>query len=382
MKPTEIAGFFKQQYKPFAQSVFSIPPQKEIDRILKEHRAIYFPGCAALYHINKSESHHRDFADRMVTILPGDLFVSDFAYTHQANAIRALNLLKQRAKEAGAGCWLELFEEDEGAKDAALHCGFIYVASKISAFSDVRGIYGWWDPSIRARAIRSIPPVLDNAEELTLSEVVKGFATPREVAAIRAELDEYLLVHHGKWADHYSNYNIRKSWTAFALRGFVKDDPGFIIKPSEMMRKWKEANKHLLNNELTQTTAAPFFPNAWKLALKIPGQKERVRFMRLAAETGELGRHADISDRFAGVQNGLVARFHVPIRTCDECYFRAWDARGKKLEQKLKVGNLYYLDQRKPHAVVNQCKEDRVHFVVDVFMNPQARALLNVRTLI
>jgi hypothetical protein len=377
MNPEAIAAFFKRQYKPHAQSVFSIPPVKEIEKIVNAHHAIAFPGVAALYHINKSESHHRDFADRKVAILPGDFFVSDFSMTHNTNGMRALNLLKQRATEAKVGCWLEIFEEDEDAKLAALHAGFIYVASKISAFSDVRGLYGWWDPSVRSRAMKSLPPALDAAEELTLCKVVERFASRDQIWNVSHEVENYLQHHGGSWANHYSNYNIRKTWTAFALKGFVKDDPAFIIKPSEMMRKWKLAHKDVLNNEVEQTTAAPFFPAAWTLASKIPGLKERVRFMRLAPEKGELGRHADISDRFAGVQKGLVARFHVPIKTCDECTFRAWDARGKLIELKLKVGNLYYLDQRKPHAVLNACKEERVHFVVDVFMNEQARALLN-----
>ena len=44
----------------------------------------------------------------------------------------------------------------------------------------------------------------------------------------------------------------------------------------------------------------------------------------------------------------------------------------------MKVGNLYYLDIRKPHQAVNKGDEDRLHLVVDVRSNKKFRDWLKM----
>ena len=42
----------------------------------------------------------------------------------------------------------------------------------------------------------------------------------------------------------------------------------------------------------------------------------------------------------------------------------------------MKVNEAWLLDTRKPHRAVNEGNEDRVHLVIDIVANEQARTLL------
>jgi hypothetical protein len=63
------------------------------------------------------------------------------------------------------------------------------------------------------------------------------FAGAEERALMLAEIAAY-----APWAQHYSSYNLRHSWTAFALRGYDAADAGFIIKPDDMSKRWQAEN--------------------------------------------------------------------------------------------------------------------------------------------
>lgn len=180
----------------------------------------------------------------------------------------------------------------------------------------------------------------------------------------------------GKWSQHYSDYNKRDSWSAFALRGFDAEDPSFIIKPEEMSKRWKKENPERLEASCCETIAARSFPETMKLVDRIPAKKERVRMMRLAPKIGELGRHADITDRNAGTSDGKIARLHIPIVTDERCKFRTWSETGKESVSQVPVGSLWYLDVRKPHSVVNPSPKERIHLVVDVVCNEEIRKMI------
>jgi hypothetical protein len=98
--------------------------------------------------------------------------------------------------------------------------------------------------------------------------------------------------------------------------------------------------------------------------------------MRLRAGGGELTRHADITDRQAGVRDGRIIRLHIPIVTNPQVLFSAWTARGERLDVRFPVGALCYLDQRKPHTAINPGSTDRIHLVVDAFAHEELRALI------
>ena len=87
--------------------------------------------------------------------------------------------------------------------------------------------------------------------------------------------------------------------------------------------------------------------------------------MRLEPGGGELSRHADITDRDAGTAAGRISRLHFPILSPDDCRFTVWNHRGFRDSIHLREGRLWYLDQRKSHAVLNSSTGVRVHLVVD-----------------
>ena len=58
-------------------------------------------------------------------------------------------------------------------------------------------------------------------------------------------------------------------------------NPSFIEKPAEMSKGWKARNPQRMAAEARPTAVAGLFPAALELASRLPGEKERIRFMRL-----------------------------------------------------------------------------------------------------
>ena len=250
---------------------------------------------------------------------------------------------------------LEIFDEDIEVRNLVEQLGFKYITSKIAASSDIKGIY--------ASGV-TIDYKLQSGEDVNIKELSNQFLTDAELEQIKTELQTFT-----SWADHYSSYNKRQSWSAFALRGYKAEDPNFIIKPNEMSQKWKLENVNMLTETSAWTTAVDKFPITQKIVQsKFAGSvPDRVRFMRLTKGKGELSRHADITDREAGVQEGRVVRLHIPIYTNPNVIFNSWTHKGERTEANMSEGSLWYLDVRKPHTAVNHGEEDRVHLVMDFF---------------
>jgi len=177
------------------------------------------------------------------------------------------------------------------------------------------------------------------------------------------------------WVDHYSSYNKRRSWHAVALRSFG-GDAAFIEKPAEMSKAWKAEHADSLAWTARDTPLMRQLPALAELAHQIPGGKQRVRLMRLTAG-GELSRHADITDKEAGIQTGKVARIHIPLISNEACRFQSWRLDGLGADDVfMQPGRAWYLDTRKPHAARNAGRDARVHLVIDAMASPALRALL------
>lgn len=362
---------FAACYKPYSFGAFGLPKERDIATMLARNSLLYTKagdgsyGAVADVVILASGSHHTDFAGNDVHIPSGAAFIRHLAWTDIECARRLLSIADSRtAAFRSAQLWMELHEENNDAKSLAQDLSLRWVASKVMASSDIKGLYASGD---------STQPELEPADQVAMREVRADFLSPTEHAGIVAELTKF-----ADWAQHYSSYNKRQSWTAFALRGYVADDPTFIIKPNEMSAKWKKENAALLDAKPTETTAAREFPITNSIvAGRIPGAKDRVRFMRLAPGGGELTRHADITDREAGTKDGAVVRLHIPIFTSPLVEFSSWDHRGQHKTMAMRERGLYYLDQRKPHAVVNRDQErERIHLVVDTLSNADLRSML------
>lgn len=321
-------------------------------------------AAAAIFRVVKAPTKHEDFAGSVATMRRGDLFVRSIA--GPADGKRRIFA---EIAATGATVWVEGHVENRPLVELLeLELGFHRVMTKVSASSDLKGLWCDAGPGL-ARNMRW-PSGFNAADQVSLKVLDPAFLRPGEREAIAAELEA------APWAQHYSGYNKGKTWTAFALAGYDAADPGFIIKPSEMSKKWKEANPERMRAGCGRTSAAARFPAAWKALERLGLSFQRVRFMRLAASGGELTRHADITDPEAGTKDGRIARLHIPLVSPEECVFRSWSLRGEENRLHMAEGALCYLDTRKPHAVINPGASERIHLVADAYSTPALRALI------
>ena len=303
------------------------------------------------------ESRVADFTGEVRCVLPTDtLRIDRFAYRpgHADSLGRALAVNAPLAVE----CFVE-HGNDRALMD---RLGLRLAAVKVRASSELIGVWVSEDIPILSEPDRhellGLEPLLWTADLDLLDEA------QTEVGAVEPA-----------FVSHYSGYNKRGTWSALALRGFGgKAD--FIIKPAEMSRGWQQQNPDTLDWPCEDTPLRDALPACWQIAESIPGPKQRVRLMRLAAGKGELSRHADTTDRESGIAEGRVARIHVPLSTNPEVRFSTWSQFGSRFTKHLPVGTGWYLDTRKPHAATNRGSTDRVHLVVDVHATPELRSLL------
>ena len=109
---------------------------------------------------------------------------------------------------------------------------------------------------------------------------------------------------------------------------------------------------------------------------KIPSTFERVRLMKIKANS-EIGKHSDKIDKDFGFDDGNIVRIHVPIRTNEDVVFYLWEGREKTFNH-LKTGHFYYVDVRAPHSVINNSNVDRIHLVMDTYVNHEVKELLGL----
>jgi hypothetical protein len=382
-----VAALFKAELGPHSYGAFGVPKENTIaeahaeggliwtrDKFLRDSPIV----AAAIVRQLAAPSTHEDFAGRKAKLQAGDLFIRSLAGSLEGKG-RILARLLERSAERGRAVWVEGHVENRELVALLEGLKFRRVMTKIAGSSDLKGLWiafaktpNWHEPSIRSR----MPGELHAADEPALAILAGGFISEEERDAILAEAEAYSQLVGGAWADHYSGYNKRHSWTAFALLGFDPADPSFIEKPAEMNRAWKKANPERRDAKCGPTSALAHFPAAMAVAARIPGAKQRLRLMRLAPQGGELTRHADITDPEAGTGPGKLARLHIPLRTSEACSFRGWGLDGEELERHFPERALCYLDTRKPHAARNEGEVERIHLVLDCFVGPELRRMI------
>jgi hypothetical protein len=370
-----LVTLFARSYKPYSFGSFGKPTRPYIraalaaNHIVCSFNAGHSLTGAAIFTIAKRGSAHKDFSQRECVIPGGSLYVRHLAVSENTSEATSSLVEELGHRAQGAPVWLEIHEENEQIRrQIEEQFSFKYVMTKIMASSDIKGVY------FRGACIDNQPP-LCLSDVPSLKCLRAQFLSPAEINGIVHELNQYTS-RFGPWPQHYSHYNKRHSWTAFALRGYCSSDPTFIAKPAEMSKRWKSENPKLLKSTCDDTTAARYFPHTMRIVRRIFGPKERIRFMRLAPHGGELSRHADITDREAGTRDGYVARLHIPLVTHNEVLFESWGLRGEHQEMHFAAGGLYYLDQRKPHRVVNRSLVERIHLVIDAYSSQALRELL------
>ncbi|MBC8429950.1 MAG: aspartyl/asparaginyl beta-hydroxylase domain-containing protein [Pelagibacteraceae bacterium] len=169
-----------------------------------------------------------------------------------------------------------------------------------------------------------------------------------------------------------TKYTKGSDWTAISLYGYgpkITD----ILKPGVLKSSVKIDEKLQWTNLHEATPLNPVF----KILENLPCKYERVRFMKL--EAGKIiGRHSDKIDKDLGFDDGQIMRIHIPIRTNDDVVFSLYESPRAKVayEYNLKTGHYYYMDVTKPHAVRNMSEVDRIHLVVDCYVNDSLRTMV------
>jgi hypothetical protein len=366
----DLAGLFKDDFKPHSYGQFGIPNERDIATALHDKNIAWSkdslslrPNAVAIFRKTKAGSSQSDFAQRSISIRRGDLQIRSIAGDPTALDLLLRKLLTRAGK---IPTWMEVHVEHKFHSNLPTALGFEYVTTKIAASSDLKALW-LANASVSARVSSDLHPA-------DIPSLRKLSVEPPEDLLARAltEINEY----GPRWAQHYSSYNKRQSWTAIALRGFDPNNPGFIIKPSEMSKKWKAENPERLRAHCQPTEASDHLPAVLELAKLIPGSPERIRLMKLSAGKGELTRHADITDRDAGTASGRISRFHIPLQTAPDCVFSGWNLDGTRERRHFPVGTSFYLDIRKPHAVKNTATVERIHLVVDVACDKNTRSLI------
>ena len=176
-----------------------------------------------------------------------------------------------------------------------------------------------------------------------------------------------------KFSKVKTKYSKGDDWTAISLRGYGPT-PLDILKPNVLKSKVNESAE-LQDTDLLSDQRFTIVKEVLK---KIPSTFERVRLMKIKANSG-IGKHSDKIDKDFGLEDGKIVRIHVPIRTNDQVNFSLWDGR-EEIQNYLEEGHYYYVDVRAPHAVTNNSDVDRIHLVIDTYVNNDILGLLGIAT--
>ena len=176
-----------------------------------------------------------------------------------------------------------------------------------------------------------------------------------------------------KFSKVKTKYSKGDDWTAISLRGYGPT-PLDILKPNVLKSKVNESAE-LQDTDLLSDQRFTIVKEVLK---KLPSTFERVRLMKIKANSS-IGKHSDKIDKDFGLEDGKIVRIHVPIRTNDQVNFSLWDGR-EEIQNYLEEGHYYYVDVRAPHAVTNNSDVDRIHLVVDTYVNSDILRLLGIET--
>jgi hypothetical protein len=351
---------FQKDYKPYVFGAFGMPNERDIADALANGKVVKTNNdTIAIYQVYSAKSKITDFTQTNINIQSGWVYIKHIAGAQKKK------ILKYFIDKIESPILLEIFDEDVELKNLVEYLGFKYVTTKIAASSDLKGIY--------CRNV-NINYSLPDVEKINIKQLSNNFLSNKQLSSIRHELEIY-----SSWANHYSSYNKRQSWSAFSIRGYEPTDSNFIIKPNEMSQSWKKENPEKLVTKSDWTNIAHLFPETKKIveSMFFNAVPDRVRFMKLTKGKGELSRHADITDKEAGVMPNKVVRLHIPIQTNEDVIFQSWSHKGEKSVVNMPEGTLWYLDVRKPHTAVNNGDLDRIHLVMDFYSNEELTKFIN-----
>lgn len=343
----DVSRFLQHYSKRYYAGAFATPTAKEIDKMPREDvadlRSDSGDRTVLIMKNLTRDSFRRDFVGNKMMLPAGAKLVTNIARTPGAPIpnLQAFDFVFS-------------YVEDRELTAGLLSQGRVMTSTNITAASEI--VACWGQPGTGASYAA--------ADLVTVGRV--PLAVPDSLrASIVSEIQPLV-----GWDDDYPFYS-DGSWSALSVRGFYKDDPTRGVKPAEMPKAWKAENPGDLALDCEWTRLANDCPSIVTLIESVPWwtNLERVRLLRMEGRGGKGGalkRHTDITDRAAGTRDGQIARFHIALQTHPDIKMTAWTLEGKATPIHLAPWDCWYLDQRKPHAVVNPTGVDRVHLVVDV----------------
>ena len=168
-----------------------------------------------------------------------------------------------------------------------------------------------------------------------------------------------------------TKYSKGTDWTALSLKGYLTD-PKDILKPYVLQMNTKQIVQQtpvetVLTDLFFESEMSSIAQIISDLYSKYSLRFQRVRLMKLNAHT-KIDKHTDKVDKEFLDEDEPLLRLHLPIKTNDKVSFSIWN--GKLKESKiLETNQLYFVDVTKPHSVVNNSNEDRIHLVLDCYDN-------------
>ena len=379
LKTSEIDEVIKEQYKEEAKffQKYDVPPihesqpiatkEKNLDPFKKVNWKNIFDEnykgnyrykkvddeLVWAYFIKESKSNRgiKDIADDIVgRIQPGDLQITRFAYNDEYKDDLIQNIQKEREEknnffsDTEKDLWftdvnMELDEDKSLVEDI----GGRWLSSKITAVgSEVRGMYYCGTKE---------QPGFSKHEDITIKKMNFKSLTDKECSELVEEIKNYQDALN-PWSYDGINGNYggpEKTWYTIEVVPIKPDSPTDhkILDSLPKLKKIVE----------TITTVDKC---TWLVITRVEPKK------------GLIQRHTDIGyDSWDyktknGPKVGNSLRVHFPIQVDDDCVFTQVGLDGNEIDHRLKVGEYYYMDKRKPHWVVNNSENYRFHVIMDI----------------
>ena len=379
LKTSEIDESIKEQYKKEAKffQQYDVPPihesqpiatkEKNLDPFKKVNWKNIFDEnykgnyrykkvdgeLVWAYFIKESKSNRgiKDIADDVVgRIQPGDLQITRFAYNDEYKDDLIQNIQKERVEknnffsDTEKDLWftdvnMELDEDKSLVEDI----GGRWLSSKITAVgSEVRGMYYCGTKE---------QPGFSKHEDITIKKMNFKSLTYKECSELVEEIKNYQDALN-PWSYDGINGNYggpEKTWYTIEVVPIKPDSPTDhkILDSLPKLKKIVE-------------TITTIDKCTWLVITRVEPKK------------GLIQRHTDIGyDSWDyktknGPKVGNSLRVHFPIQVDDDCVFTQVGLDGKEIDHRLKVGEYYYMDKRKPHWVVNNSENYRFHVIMDI----------------
>ena len=298
----------------------------------------------------KSNRGIKDVAEDVVgTIKTGDLQITRFAYVDGHLEDLMADIESKRTLENDlfdTKCDLFLTDVNMELKQDKDFCKAIkatWLSSKVTAVgSEVRGI--WYSGELKQ-------PGVSKYEDIKIQKMKLSSINKKECAELVQEIKDYKeAVNPWSYDGINGNYGgPEKTWYTVEV---VPINPNSEVDYTILEKIPKLAK---VVNEITSVDKC-----TWLV------------ITRVEPKNGVIQRHTDIGhdswdyQTKNGPKLGRSLRIHFPIQVDEECIFTQVGLDGETEDFRLKTGEYYYMDKRKPHWVVNNSENYRFHVIMDI----------------